>query len=79
MIAIWPLPGIPEIEHGHDLTAEILAACRRADLEARRKAEEERNRLAEEKKRQEEKKRLSQKDQVNLIVRLQMYQRLKIN
>mgnify|MGYP001819541693 CR=1 FL=1 len=33
MIAIWPLPGIPEIERGHDLTAEILAACRRADLE----------------------------------------------
>jgi coenzyme F420-0:L-glutamate ligase/coenzyme F420-1:gamma-L-glutamate ligase len=33
VIAIWPLPGIPEIEQGDDLTGAILAGCRRADLE----------------------------------------------
>ncbi|NNC93805.1 MAG: hypothetical protein HKN80_15080, partial [Acidimicrobiia bacterium] len=33
MISVWPLPGIPEIEQGHDLTGTILAGCRRAGLE----------------------------------------------
>lgn len=33
MIAIWPLPGIPEIEQGDDLAGVILAGCRRAELD----------------------------------------------
>ena len=32
MITIWPLPGIPEIEAGADLSAEIAAACLRTGL-----------------------------------------------
>ena len=33
MISIWPLEGIGEVVHGTDLAVEILAACRRHDLE----------------------------------------------
>jgi coenzyme F420-0:L-glutamate ligase/coenzyme F420-1:gamma-L-glutamate ligase len=33
VIAIWPLPGIPEIEQGDDLAGVILAGCRRAELD----------------------------------------------
>jgi len=34
VIAIWPLPGMPEIRPGDDLAEAILAGCRRAGLEA---------------------------------------------
>ncbi len=33
MISIYPLAGIPEIAHGTDLSAEILAGCDRAGLQ----------------------------------------------
>ena len=32
MITIWPVPGIPEIQAGDDLSAEIVAGCQRAGL-----------------------------------------------